>query len=433
MTRTVLSCCALALALALASFPARGAIQLRLQVEPQSQLPAIEPSLRVEAVNTGSAPVELPVTIALQVIPPGDRKPFIAYTGLRGNDRVTWLLSGDDAAVVLAPKETRDLSFWAGPESPVWFAADSRLLSPGTYRFQLVAHPKLDSDLLDDVERVVDQPGLIDPIVSNEATYTVETPRGEDAVVWELIQHRPKGTFWRDALGEKIWKEHPTSRYAAFCIEEPSTNDDSAFIAAYNAALEKRPSASWADWFRLNIAQHELSRSQTFISKRDVDAACDARNRARAILTQLEKDALPPYVRKTARQLLDTHSWSREEIIRYIKDLNGELRETRPFAVCVEKQAGGKHVFWFGYDNTTREPMTIPVGPDNKFTPPPFDRGQPTIFPAHETVLGLRVVTSEPSVTWHLQDYNVQASIAKTEPCPPDFQERYTYVPPRRE
>ncbi len=276
---------ACALFIALASLRADAAVALRLWVEPQSQLPAIEPSLRVEAVNNGSEPAELPRSVALQVIPPGDRKPFIAYTGLRGNDHVTWFRSDDDvASIVLAPKETRDLSFWAGPESPVWFAADSRLLSPGTYRFQLVAHDELNSDSLEKLDLAADQPGLLDPIVSNEATYVVETPKGDDAVVWELIKHLPSPTFWSDALGQRIWSEHPTSRYAAFCINDPKATDPDVSIAAYTAALERQPTRAWADWYRLGIARDELTRA-SFVDARDSEAAMAASNHVETILT----------------------------------------------------------------------------------------------------------------------------------------------------
>lgn len=48
-------------------------------------------------------------------------------------------------------------------------------------------------------------------------------------------------------------------------------------------------------------------------------------------------------------------------------------------------------------------------------------------------VLGARVVTDQPAVTWHLHKYNVQASVEKTQHCPADLQERYVYEPPRHE
>lgn len=430
MRRTILFM--FALAGCLASFPARAAIQLRLSVEPSSELPAIEPSLRVEAVNKGSDPAELPSAVVLQVTPPGDRKPFVAYTGLRGNDRVTSFES-DDTAIILAPGESRDLSFWAGPESPVWFAADSRLLSPGTYRFQLVVDARLESELLENVEQAVDQPGVSNPIVSNEATYVVETPKGEDAAVWELIKQLDTPTFWTDALGSRIWSEHPQSRYAAYCLKTPKASDPATAIPAFRATLEKQPSASWGDWLQLGIAQFELMQASSFVDAKDADAALAASDRAGAILRELAREALPRYVRKEAQRLAENRLWTRGGIDRAIRIAKGELKEVQPFVVCVEKAGeDGKHVFWFGYENTARAQMTFPVGPENKFTPPPFDRGQSTVFSPSYVVLGARVVTDQPAVTWHLHKYNVQASVEKTPPCPADLQERYIYKPPQR-
>ncbi|HEX6095017.1 MAG TPA: hypothetical protein VF432_01740 [Thermoanaerobaculia bacterium] len=431
MTQTTLAI--LALVIGFASFPVRGAIQLRLSVEPQSQLPAIEPSLRVEAVNTGSTPAELPFPVVLQVTPPGNGKPFIAHTGLRGNDRVTWFES-DGVSIVLAPNESRDLSFWAGPESPVWFAADSRLLSPGTYRLQLVSDPKLDSELLEKVEHAVDQPGLADPIVSNEMTYVVETPKGEDAAVWELIKQLRSPMFWPDALGSRIWTEHPQSRYTAYCLRTPKASDPVVAIAAYTATLARRPARSRAEWFRLSMAQFELMQASSFVDAKDAEAALAASERAGEILRQLAREALPRYVRKEAQRLADSRLMSRESIVRAIDIANGQLKEVKPFVVCVEKGGeGGNHVFWFGYENTAGTKITIPIGPENKFTPPPFDRGQPIVFRAGYTFLGLRVVTNEPSILWHLQKHNIHAVADRTEPCPADLHQRFTYKPPLRE
>src|SRR5574339_2448 len=44
--------------------------------------------------------------------------------------------------LVLAPNALS--LFWAGPEPPVWFAGDSRLLLSGTHRLRLVADRGLD-------------------------------------------------------------------------------------------------------------------------------------------------------------------------------------------------------------------------------------------------------------------------------------------------
>ncbi|HET8773578.1 MAG TPA: hypothetical protein VFP80_07300 [Thermoanaerobaculia bacterium] len=338
---------------------------------------------------------------------------------------------GEESAIVLAPGETRDVSFWAGPESPTWFAADARLLSPGTYRFQLVSHPKLDSAALANVNRAVDQAGVADAVVSNEATYTVETPDGEDAAVWELIRQLRSPTLWRDALGTQIWQAHPSSRYAAFSLRVKNPTDPEMGIAAHEAALAKHPSPAWAEWSRLAIAEYEVQRKLDFLSERDADGAFAATERAKAIVMEL-KDSGNPHVRKEAQRILKTDVRTRDQIVDSVRRLSGEIREVRPFVACIEAVEGGKHRFWFGYDNTASEPLSIPIGRDNRFTPPPSDRGQPTVFPTSGAKLGLQVVTDEPALTWHFQKYNVHASVAATQPCPADLRERFEYAPPQR-
>ncbi len=51
-----------------------------------------------------------------------------------------------------------------------------------------------------------------------------------------------------------------------------------------------------------------------------------------------------------------------------------------PILECVRETAPGKFTAFFGYENRNPFPVVVPVGPRNKFTPPPFDRGQPTVL-----------------------------------------------------
>ena len=44
------------------------------------------------------------------------------------------------------------------------------------------------------------------------------------------------------------------------------------------------------------------------------------------------------------------------------------------------KNPDGSYTLAFGYFNHNREPVSVPVGPDNSFGPPPTDRQQPTTF-----------------------------------------------------
>jgi hypothetical protein len=53
----------------------------------------------------------------------------------------------------------------------------------------------------------------------------------------------------------------------------------------------------------------------------------------------------------------------------------------RPILECVVENGPGNYTAHFGHLNENPDPVTIPVGSDNRFTPLPQDRGQTTDFP----------------------------------------------------
>lgn len=55
-------------------------------------------------------------------------------------------------------------------------------------------------------------------------------------------------------------------------------------------------------------------------------------------------------------------------------------KSVKPILECVEPNDIGTYTAHFGYLNENDYNVDIPVGADNKFTPTPQDRGQPTTF-----------------------------------------------------
>jgi RHS repeat-associated protein len=51
-----------------------------------------------------------------------------------------------------------------------------------------------------------------------------------------------------------------------------------------------------------------------------------------------------------------------------------------PILECVRNEGGGSYRAFFGYDNQATTAVSVPVGANNKFSPLPQDRGQPTAF-----------------------------------------------------
>lgn len=105
-------------------------------------------------------------------------------------------------------------------------------------------------------------------------------------------------------------------------------------------------------------------------------------------------------------------------------DLSGCEPETasvvQPILECVTGEADGSFTAVFGYLNENGAEVTIPIGPENGFTPAPEDRGQPTAFGPGRTPPeegAFRVPFDGEALTWTLQGSSVSASSA-SERCP---------------
>ncbi len=74
-----------------------------------------------------------------------------------------------------------------------------------------------------------------------------------------------------------------------------------------------------------------------------------------------------------------------------------------PVLECVQDNGGGNYTAIFGYNNPNDYEINIPVGPDNRFTPAPENRGQPEYFHPGRTYGVITVgFTAGNPVTWTL-------------------------------
>lgn len=387
------------------------AVTLTIRAEPEALLPGLVPSLRIWITNDGSTPMEVPTKVALQVVPPRG-EPFIAYSGLRG-DTFTMELDAQRPLVV-APGETRDVSFWLRDD---WFAADARFRTTGTFRLELVADHGLSSHLLAGLTRILDQPGLVRPVQSNETTFTVIEPAGADLAVWNVAKQQ--SSTCTPEVTEIIWRDHPESVYAAYCVNDPPDRDTMKQIAAYEAALAKGPHALVADAYRLNIARAWISRGSG-LAATNVDESFRACNNARSILENLAKNATAPEQRRESEELLRSSVRTRDEIVQEYRRAHGEEDPIVRIGLdCYQKLPDGRYKVWFGHNNATSRPIDIAIGDSNKFTPPPFDRKQPVRFEPGVFHFSFFVLTKGPALIWHLQNKTTQFKSGESQECPP--------------
>ena len=399
-------------ALLFVSFPAAAAdLVLTLAVESRSALPAIPPSLRITARNAGASAAAFPARAALLVIPP-EGEPFLALGEHLPDERgVPFLSDVEGDSFPLQPGESRDVSLWQSLSSPRWFAGDTRLWSPGTYRLRLIAGTR--NQMLQIASAPA--PSFEGLVTSNEAVYTVKQPTGDDAVAWDLIRSLESPAGWADQLRGVISARAPSSVYAAYSFPIPA--DPEGRIRTYEAAIQRLAGEPYADLLRHALATFHIDRMQDLITARQGAQAFEASQRACTILTELEKSARDPQVREEARQSLQ-RVMSRSEIDDYIARIQGTAAPLfAPTAPCGERLDYGRIKVWFSYTNDANEAVELPVGNANQFTPAPHDRGQPGRFDPGAPRFLFSVTTDEPELTWHLDKESLHVKTRELPEC----------------
>jgi hypothetical protein len=86
-----------------------------------------------------------------------------------------------------------------------------------------------------------------------------------------------------------------------------------------------------------------------------------------------------------------------------------------PILECVETTEGGFRAH-FGYDNPDLGADMIPIGPRNGFSPPPENRGQPTLFLPGRRSDVFQVDFDGTDLVWTVADRSVTATRSST-PC----------------
>jgi hypothetical protein len=82
----------------------------------------------------------------------------------------------------------------------------------------------------------------------------------------------------------------------------------------------------------------------------------------------------------------------------------------QPILDCVTQTNDTTYTAWFGYENDYTTSVFVPVGPQNKFTPIPNDRNQPTTFEPGRIDKVFSVTFNWKNLTWKLNGNEVVAS-----------------------
>jgi uncharacterized repeat protein (TIGR01451 family) len=81
-----------------------------------------------------------------------------------------------------------------------------------------------------------------------------------------------------------------------------------------------------------------------------------------------------------------------------------------PALTCIAANSDGTFTAFFGYNNPNSYPVTIEVGKENQFTPPPDSQGQPTTFDPGSQTAVFTVDSKGDSLVWHLDGTTAEAN-----------------------
>ena len=81
-----------------------------------------------------------------------------------------------------------------------------------------------------------------------------------------------------------------------------------------------------------------------------------------------------------------------------------------PTMDCVSLNADGTYTAFFGYSNTNGVAVSLSIGKNNQFTPPPDGQGQPTTFEPGSQTAVFAVVSKGDALVWHLDGKIAEAN-----------------------
>lgn len=381
------------------------AVTMNLLLEPQRTIPGIPVVLNVKIFNDSSLEYHVPGKAILHVA--AGETQFDAIASSR-TDYTIGSFGEGAASKVISPMASGDFSYWDAFAGPSWLC-DRRLMQPGTYKLRLeVFEPGDDSSTL----------------TSNEATLVVEEPQGSEAELWKELSKDDPGCFWPSSMTPGLWNKYHPTRYTQFAIPPASTADDDVELAYFDKAIAVDPSAPVADLHRLSKATIEVSKLNRAIIDRKLEDALGARSRAESLAKSVASHALDPLLRVRAVSLLADGVPPAEQVRREIGLLDGAIpQEIDAGAICTTALPSGKSRIYFGYAQGLNRDVVLEIGNENKFTPPPFDRGQPRVFKYGLFRNAFTIETDEPHLTWHLQTQGIQIDVKSLPPCPEGYPE----------
>jgi|GEM_PF-3501516 len=285
-------------------------VSINLSLEPTHTIPGIGVSVHITAENTSDQEIVLPKKLLLRVTPETG-EPFIAEFGLSGEHRFsTAELPGGETALHLAPHSRRVFAIRAHDLYGNGWSIDPRMNVPGRYRLQLLVLDRYNDTVIYDTPAVQIESVVGPALVSGEAVMTVETPKGDDAILWKLLTEparrrgEPSSIAYvrfreRSEFAREVVERYPGSSYAPYVVGDAIGLPQSRQLEDARRVLEAQPQSPIRDYVQLFVARTENILAPE--GRENLKLAIEMTERARADYLAIERSTSNPELRETSR------------------------------------------------------------------------------------------------------------------------------------
>jgi hypothetical protein len=286
-------------------------VSINLSVEPTHTIPGIGVSVHVTVENTSGEGILLPKKLLLRVTPDAG-EPFIAEFGLSGEHRFSMAeVPGGEAALHIGAHSTRAFAINAHDLYGNGWSIDPRMNVPGTYRLQLLLVDPFKETMIFHTPAIRIESVVGPALASGEAVMTVETPKGDDAVLWKLLSE-PSGRRvepWsiafvgfreRSDFAKEAMEHYPESHYAPYVVGDAISLPQARQLADAKRVVEAQPESGIRDYAQLFVARLERIVAGSEI-RSNMKRAIELTDQARADYLAIERGSSSSELRETSR------------------------------------------------------------------------------------------------------------------------------------
>jgi hypothetical protein len=275
-------------------------------------------------------------------------------------------------------------------------------------------------------------------VESNEVTFTVDEPQGQNALVWRRMQELTGGKGWNNldwmtfgpSLVEEISTIAPSSDYVPYVVSFKWQETAEERRETIETAISLRPQGPVADHLQGVLAGWYYARGEEALYAGDLERALGRFSEARTCAKELSRTTSHFWIRERVERWLAESRWLTEGVVRERYDALKKARAANtgpviPVVECVDpgSRPNDPYIVWFGYENSNGRfgEKFVERGKGNDLTPSFTKDLPPRVFKPGRQKHAFSVTTHADRITWTIDGQSATAS-RKTQP-------RCTYYP----